>query len=65
MALAPARGVPHVLQAELEMSAPGPWDDARAERILAACEIAVSLGPHQEGIGRECEKIGRSLAERR
>jgi hypothetical protein len=65
MALAPARGMPHVLQAELEMSIPGPWDDARKERIRGACEIAVSLEPHRDGIRRECATIARSLAERR
>jgi len=64
MALAPMRGLPHVLQARLDMSTPGPWDDARAELVLDSCKIAVALEPHREMIKRECGSITRSLAER-
>lgn len=45
MALAPARGFPHLLRATLEIGRPGEWDGAREERILAACRAAVTLEP--------------------
>lgn len=62
MALAPTRGLPHVLQAELEMNVPGPWDAAREERVLGACRIAAVLDPHRARTRRECAIITRSLA---
>ena len=64
-ALAPARGTPHVLQAQLDLNIPGPWDDAREERVLGSCRIAVALEPRRDWIKRECESITHSLAERR
>jgi tetratricopeptide (TPR) repeat protein len=45
LALAPTRGLPHLLQATLELDRPGPWDGAREERILAGCRSAVALEP--------------------
>ena len=64
-ALAPTRGLPHVLQAQLDRDIPGPWDDAREERVLGSCRIAVALEPRRDWIKRECESITHSLAERR
>lgn len=64
-ALAPTRGLPHVLQAELDMNAPGPWDDAREELVLGSCRIAAALEPHRERIKRECEIITHSMEKRR
>lgn len=65
MALAPTRGLPHVLKADLEMNAPGPWDDAREEMVLGSCRIATALEPHRDWIRRECENIASRLADRR
>jgi len=65
MALAPTRSLPHVLMAELEASAPGPWDGAREERALEACRIAESLEPLSDGIRRRCEGVAGALAGRR
>jgi hypothetical protein len=65
MALAPTRGMPHVLQAQLDMSVPGPWDDAREELVLDSCRVASALEPHRDWINHECETIAHSLAERR
>jgi len=65
MALAPARAWPHVLQAQLEMEIPGPWDDARDERILGSCRIAVALEPYRSRTRRECAAITHRLAARR
>jgi hypothetical protein len=62
-ALAPTRGLPHVLQARLDMNTPGPWDDAREELVLGSCKRAVALEPHRKMIKRECESITHSLAE--
>ena len=64
-ALAPTRGLPHVLQAQLDMNIPGPWDDAREELVLGSCRIAADLEPTRDWIKRECEIITHSLAERR
>lgn len=64
-ALAPTRGLPHVLQAQLDMNIPGPWDDAREERVLASCRIAADLEPNRDWIKRECEIIAQNLAGRR
>jgi len=64
-ALAPTRGLPHVLQAQLDMNIPGPWDDARQELVLGSCRIAAALEPHRDWIKRECESITHRVAERR
>jgi hypothetical protein len=64
-ALAPTRALPHVLQAQLEMSIPGPWNDAREELVRGACRIAAALEPHRDWIQRECDVITHSLGERR
>ena len=64
-ALGPARGLPHVLQAQFDVSVPGPWDDDREARVLDSCRIAADLEPHRDWIKRECEIITHSLAERR
>jgi len=61
MALAPTRGLPHLLQAELDTNRPGPWDDARRERIIGSCRIAAALEPNRVSIVRECEAITRKL----
>jgi len=45
LALVPTRGFPHILRATLELERPGPWDDARDGRVLAACRSAVALEP--------------------
>jgi len=45
MALAPTRGISQILQARLEISRPGLWDEAREERVLGACRGAVALEP--------------------
>lgn len=62
-ALAPTRGLPHLLQAQLEMNLPGPWDDARAERVRDSCRVADALEPNREWIRRECESITNGLEE--
>lgn len=62
-ALAPMRGAPHVLQAQLDMNAPGRWDDAREKRVLDSCGIATALDPHRDWNRRECEIITNGLAE--
>lgn len=62
MALAPMRGYPHVLQAELDLDAPGPWDGAREARVRESCMVAAGLEPHRVSIERECEAISRRLA---
>ena len=64
-ALAPTRGMPHFLQAQLDMNIPGPWDDARAELVIGSCRIAAALEPHRDWIKKECEIISNRLAERR
>jgi hypothetical protein len=63
-ALAPTRGLPHLLQAQLDMNLPGPWDDARAERVLGSCRVAAALEPNRDWIKRECEIIAQRLEER-
>ena len=63
MALAPTRGLPHLLQAQLEMDSPGPWDDAREKRILGSCTIATALEPNRAEIVRGCETISRRMGE--
>jgi len=65
MALAPTRGLPHVLQARLEMDSPGAWDDAREKRIVGSCAIATALEPTRATIVRECQSIEGRLAELR
>ncbi|MHB8836113.1 MAG: hypothetical protein ACYC9Y_10430 [Candidatus Methylomirabilia bacterium] len=62
-ALAPTRALPHVLQAQLDMNLPSPWDDARVERVRESCRIAAALEPNRDSIRRECEAIERSLEE--
>lgn len=47
MTLAPTRAYPYILLARLDVNRPGPWDDAREERVLGACRSAVSLEPAQ------------------
>jgi len=64
-ALAPTRGLPHVLQARIDVEVPGPWDDAREERVLGSCRIAAALEPHRAWTTRECDAISLSLQERR
>lgn len=61
-ALAPTRGLPHALQARLDLDVPGPWDDAREERVLGSCRIATALEPNQAGVKRECDIVTERLA---
>ena len=65
MVLAPTRGLPHLLKAQLDLDIPGPWDDAREERILASCRSAAALEPSRASIVRECEAITQRLTELR
>ena len=60
-AFAPTRGLPHVLQAQFDLDVPGPWDDAREERVLGSCKIATDLEPNRALIRRECDLITLSL----
>ncbi len=64
-ALAPTRGLPHVLQARLDLIIPGPWDDAREERVLDSCRIATALEPNRIFVKRECEIVTERLSELR
>lgn len=61
MALAPMRGLPHVLQAEFNLNSPGVPDDAREQRVLGSCETAAALEPNQTWIERRCREIARKL----
>lgn len=63
-ALAPTRGLPHLLQAQLDMNLPGPWDEAREELVRGSCRLAAALEPNRDWIKRECEIIAHSLEGR-
>ncbi len=53
-ALVPARGYPHLLRAQLELSRPGEWDRAREERVREACRLAVALEPTRSATWEGC-----------